>query len=105
MLPALILAALEEGPAHGYLIARRVQERSQGRLGPREASLYPILHALERRGLVVATWEGHGERLRRVYHLTDAGRGALETEREAWRSYASAVERVLFSGGTSHATV
>ncbi len=105
MLPAFILAALADGPAHGYLIARRVEERSDGRLGPREGSLYPILHGLEQRGLVEASWEGPGERRRRVYRLTEAGQGALEQERQAWRSYATAVEHVLFHGGASYATV
>lgn len=93
------------GPAHGYLIARRVEERSQGRLGPCEASLYPVLHALEQRSLVAATWEAQGERPRRVYRLSDAGRGALTKERATWRSYTAAVERVLFSGGISDGTV
>lgn len=105
MLPALVLAALAEGPAHGYLIARRVEERSEGRLGPREASLYPVLHALEQRGLVAAAWEAQGERPRRVYRLTDAGQGALQHEREAWRSYAAAVDRVLSPRGVSRAAL
>ena len=104
MLPVLVLAALKEGPAHGYLIAKRVSERSDGQLGPREASLYPVLHALEERGLVEGAWEAQGERSRRVYQLTETGREELRKEGQAWRSYAAAVERVLFhKKGVPHA--
>jgi DNA-binding PadR family transcriptional regulator len=104
MLPALILAALEDGPAHGYLVARRVEENSDGQLGLHEGSLYPVLHALEERGLVQATLEAQGERSRRVYQLTEAGHRLLKQEREAWRGYAAAVERALFPKEVSHAT-
>ena len=104
-LPAVVLAALEDGPAHGYRIARWVEERSTGDLALKEGSLYPVLRALEAQGLVVAVWEAQGERRRRVYQLTDDGRRALTSEREAWQRYRAAVERVLFDGGPAHATV
>ncbi len=99
VLSALVLAALEDGPAHGYRIARWVDEHSAGCLALREGSLYPILHALEQQGAVDATWEREGERQRRVYRLTEAGRAALRAGRTAWRAYADAVERALFKGG------
>lgn len=94
-LGAVVLAALEEGPAHGYLIARRVSVWTAGDLHLREGSLYPVLHVLEVDGLVSGTVERHGERERRVYCLTNAGRARLAHEREQFRRETVALNRVI----------
>lgn len=91
----LVLAVLVDGPAHGYEIGRRVADRSDGVLALREGSLYPLLHAMESDGLVASAWnEGHGRR-RRVYRLTEDGRGALRREEQSWARKSAAVQRVL----------
>ncbi|MCL8209317.1 MAG: helix-turn-helix transcriptional regulator [Actinomycetia bacterium] len=95
-LVATILAALEEGPAHGYLIARRIRQWSEGAWALREGSLYPVLHDLEAAGLLTAVEERQGERSRRVYSLTPQGRTRLAEERERWRRQVRVLERVLW---------
>lgn len=91
----LVLAVLAGGPAHGYEIVRRVRDRSAASLSLREGSLYPLLHGLEADGLVVAEWDEGTGRRRRVYRLTEAGRMALQQQREAWARRTRAVQRVL----------
>ena len=52
----LVLAILSEGESYGYAIIKRVDELSGGRLQWTDGMLYPVLHRLERNGLVEATW-------------------------------------------------
>jgi transcriptional regulator len=92
---ALILAALAEGPLHGYAIARRIEQLTDRYLGLNEGSLYPALHALEQQGAVGASWESHGGRRRRVYRITRQGRLLLAELREQWRRFADSMDRVL----------
>src|ERR1700735_4256535 len=65
-----VLSALVDGPAHGYEVIRRLEERSGGRWRPSPGSIYPTLQMLEDAGLVRAS-EQDG---RRTYTLTDDGR-------------------------------
>src|SRR5271166_2159394 len=67
--PQILLGALLDGPAHGYEIMRRLEERSAGIWRPSDGSVYPALHLLEAEGLV-ASHENHGKR---VYNLTAEG--------------------------------
>ena len=53
---ALILSCLETGPMHGYQIALEIQERGRGFFRFNYGTLYPILHQMEKKGLVKGTW-------------------------------------------------
>lgn len=91
----LVLALLEERRRHGYELATLIGERSGGLLQMHAASLYPLLYRLERRGLVVGRWvEKPGERRRRFYRLTPAGRKALAAHRRSWRDLFRALDQV-----------
>lgn len=91
----LVLALLEERQRHGYEIATLIGARSGGLLQMHAASLYPLLYRLERRGLVVGRWvERPGERRRRFYRLTPAGREALAAHRRSWRDLFQALDQV-----------
>ncbi|MFD1828865.1 MULTISPECIES: PadR family transcriptional regulator [Streptomyces] len=94
-LDGLLLAVLEPGPLHGYAIITAVQRRSGGALELRTGTVYPALNRLERLGLLRSSWESVGERRRRCYELTDAGRRALAGERTAWREFTAAIGSVL----------
>jgi transcriptional regulator len=95
----LILSLLEEGPRHGYDLGKRIEERSGGRLRLRIASLYPMLVRLESRGLVRGRWvERPGERRRRFFRLTGAGRRMLVRERATWKEFMAAVNAVVGHG-------
>lgn len=71
-----ILHLLTEEPMHGYQMMQELTERTNGMWQPSPGSVYPTLQQLEDEGLVKAE-EQEG---RRVFHLTDAGRAALEEE-------------------------
>jgi PadR family transcriptional regulator len=95
----LVLAMLEGRDRHGYEIAQRIEVLSDGRLAFQAATLYPLLYKLEQRGLVAGRWvEKAGERRRRFYRLTPAGRQALGSQRRLWRDFFDAVERVGLLG-------
>jgi DNA-binding PadR family transcriptional regulator len=98
-LDVLLLAAVATGEAsHGYAIARRLREQSQGLLDLGEGTLYPALHRLETAELVASSWATVGGRRRRVYAITPAGRAALSREREEWGAFARAVDAILEAG-------
>lgn len=106
-LDALILGVLQEGERHGYEIAKRIRELSDTALAVGEGQLYPALHRLERDGMVAATWvPQEGKPPRKVYHLTDEGRGALTAHRQEWERFAKSVDRILspaqLKPGTGH---
>ena len=89
----LILAQLETRPRHGYEIAQLIDARSHGAVAFHVASLYPILYRLERRGLIAGRWvEKAGQRRRRYYSLTPAGRNTLAAQRRTWREFMRAVQ-------------
>jgi transcriptional regulator len=91
----LVLALIAERERHGYEIATLIERRSQGRLQFHVASLYPLLYRLERRGLVEGRWvEKPGQRRRRFYRLTQAGRKTLAAQRSAWRELFEALNQV-----------
>ena len=94
--PMLVLAVLAQEPRHGYAIAREIERRSQGALRCREGTLYPVLHALERDGLVAAAWEraANGKE-RRVYRITEKGAAALVERQSAWERFTQGVRQVV----------
>ncbi|GAA2991425.1 PadR family transcriptional regulator [Streptomyces fulvorobeus] len=94
-LDGLLLAVLESGPLHGYAIIAAVQDRSGGLLELRTGTIYPALNRLERIGLLSSSWESAGERRRRCYELTGAGRRTLADERSAWSEFTAAIGSVL----------
>jgi PadR family transcriptional regulator PadR len=93
---ALILAALAEGPRHGYQLALEIEERSGGSFRFNHGTLYPILHKLESTGSIAGTWaEPEGKRKRRQYELTGTGREHLDRLRLAWATYFESLFKVI----------
>ena len=91
----LILALLEERDRHGYELARLIDERSRGAISFHAASLYPTLHRMEARGLIGGRWvEKAGQRRRRYYKVTRAGRKTLASQRTVWGSFFDALNRL-----------
>ena len=95
-LESLVLGALDDCAAHGYEIARRIKRVSEEALAVGEGLMYPALHALERDGMIVAEWVPQtGKPDRKVYALTDLGRGALAKKRREWLRFSAGVSAVL----------
>jgi PadR family transcriptional regulator, regulatory protein PadR len=82
----LVLAILAEGESYGYAIIKRVAELSDGHLHWTDGMLYPVLHRLERQGLIAAKW-GVSDigRRRKYYGITKAGRAQLAIQKQQWQ--------------------
>jgi len=97
----IVLALLDGRPRHGYELAKLIEAHSESKLQLHVASLYPLLYRLEGKKLVQGKWvEKAGERRRRFYRLTPAGRRALAQQRKSWREFVNALNRLT---GFSHA--
>ena len=81
----LVLSILGSGESYGYEIIQKVRELSEEEIEWTDGMLYPVLHRLERDGLIASEWK-HAEtgRERKYYRLTSEGRKALKAEREQW---------------------
>jgi transcriptional regulator len=95
-LDLLILKSLALAPQHGWAIAARIRQLSNGVLLVQQGSLYPALQRLEHQGWIAAKW-GVSEQKRRAkfYSLTRAGRKQLEREAESWERLAAAITLVV----------
>jgi transcriptional regulator len=99
-LDLLILKVVAHGPVHGYAIAQRLQQVSRDVVQVLQGSLYPALHRLENRGLLVADWrETETGREAKFYRLTRTGRAQLETETASWLRLTEAVGLILRMSG------
>ncbi len=94
-LDALLLAALQDGPRHGYAVIEALRASSAGRLDLPTGTIYPALRRLEAAGLITGSWSVVGGRQRREYQLTKAGDQALADKRAAWREFAATVSAAL----------
>lgn len=97
----LVLSLLEERARHGYEIAKLIGASTEGQINFHAASLYPLLYRLEHSKRIRGRWvEKPGQRRRRYYELTAAGRKALGEQRTGWRAFVKAMNRIV---GESHA--
>ena len=82
----LVLAILAEGDSYGYAIIKRVATLSGGQLQWTDGMLYPVLHRLEKQGLVSTRWGvSDSGRKRKYYAIQKKGRAALAEAQEQWR--------------------
>ena len=97
-LDALLLAALEAGPRHGYAVIEALRQDTGGRLDLPTGTIYPALRRLEQAGLIAGSWSVVTGRRRRCYRLTGAGAAGAGGPRAAWREFAATVSAVLEGG-------
>lgn len=92
----LIMKLLEQEDMYGYRMIEQLAQRSDQTFALKAGTLYPLLHGLEREGLVTAYDQtAEGGRQRKYYHLTDKGRRQLQQKQAEWTAYTTAVNRVL----------
>ena len=94
-LDALLLAALEDGPRHGYAVIESLRQATGGRLDMATGTIYPALRRLEGAGLITGSWSVVAGRRRRDYRLTPAGAQALSGKRADWRDFAAVIGAAL----------
>lgn len=82
----LVLAILKEGESYGYAIIKRVEQLSKGKLRWSDGMLYPVLHRLERNGLIKSNWgKSSSGRKRKYYNLTKQGAKELSQQQAQWK--------------------
>ena len=97
----IILSIVEHRARHGYEISKLIEARSEGEIKFHVASLYPLLYRLEERGWLQGRWvEKAGQRRRRFYSLTAAGRKVLASQRSTWKAFVEAMGLIT---GVDHA--
>ena len=95
-LEMLILRVLSDGPQHGYGVARRIQDSSDGVFIIQEGSLYSALYRMEKRGWIDSEL-GASEHKRRArfYKLMPPGRERLKAKTADWQRAATAICHML----------
>lgn len=94
-IPLLVLSLLDVEPRHGYELSKLIESQSRGVVRVHAASLYPLLYKLEQKKWIAGRWvERPGERRRRYYSLTVAGKRQLAKQRAGWAEFARAVSQI-----------
>ena len=102
----LLLQELDRAPRHGYQVVLEIEERSRGYFQFSHGTLYPILHRLEKAGLVSGRWSDPGEgRPRKEYAMTERGRAYLRELHGQWRELRTRLESFLNAGEGEHGEV
>jgi len=84
----LILSILSRGKRHGYELALELEEASEAYFKFNHGTLYPILHKLEKDGLIRGQWQQEGrQRKRRTYMITGKGKKFLAVQKEDWKQF------------------
>lgn len=83
----LVLTVLSNKKSYGYEIIQNIKKLSNGVLQWSDGMLYPILHKLEKEGLIIGSWEiSETGRKRKYYSTTEAGLDELQREKNEWKS-------------------
>jgi len=97
-LDLLILKVLALGPLHGYAVGQRLQQISRDVVQVTQGTLYPALHRLENRGLLVAEWKTSDTgREAKFYRLTRKGRVYMDAETRSWLRLTGAIGLIFKS--------
>jgi transcriptional regulator len=96
-LDLMVLKTLETlGPLHGYGIARRIEQVSEGALYLNQGTIYPALLRLQQRGWIAAAWgASENNRKAKFYSITRRGRRQLKAETENWERASAVIARIL----------
>jgi len=95
-LDLIVLELLRAGPANGWDLTQSIQVVSKGALDVNYGSLYPALRRLEAQGWVKGRWgTSENNRRARFYELTPAGLRQLDSERQAWERFSTALGLIL----------
>ncbi len=92
----LILSLLSQGESYGYAIIQDVRKRSGDQIQWTDGMLYPVLHRMERNGLIKARWvKLENGRKRKYYSLKADGKKALQKHSQQWTTVNSVLSGLL----------
>ena len=93
---SLILSILFKGKKHGYQLALEIEEKSNGFFKFNHGTLYPILHKLEKEGLIRGTWKQEGpKRKRKYYTITAKGKKYINNQLNEWENFFNHLFNIL----------
>ena len=91
----LVLSILAQGENYGYAIIKRVHELSGGVMKWSDGMLYPVLHRLERQGLIESyIRNSENGRRRKYYRLKNKGTKALKNQQNQWMLVHSTLKKL-----------
>lgn len=92
----LVLSLLAQEPMYGYQIAKELERRSEGYFDFKEGTLYPLLHRMEKEGLVKGEWQVVEKGpSRKYYSITPEGRQVLEKSAAEWTTFSQRLLKIL----------
>lgn len=91
----IILGILKQGNSYGYLIIKKIKEISGGKMEYSDGMLYPVLHRLEKEGLIKSNWSMEDDtRPRKYYEITEAGKQSLVEEKQQWQQVNAVLDQL-----------
>ncbi len=93
--PIVLRLLKDNGRMYGYMITKMVKEMTQGELQITEGALYPLLHRLEEQGIVETEMEHIGNRVRKYYTLTKAGKKQTALAMDELKTFVQSLNLVL----------
>jgi DNA-binding PadR family transcriptional regulator len=91
----MVLKLLAQGPMYGYGLIKKFDLLSNGTFQFKEGTLYPILHALEKKGYIKSYWAVGDGRKRKYYDITEDGLAQLQVKTQEWVSFSRALNGIL----------
>ena len=81
----IILSILSGNESYGYEIIQSVKEISNGHIEYGDGTMYPVLHKLEKKGLIESYWKiADTGRKRKYYKISEVGKTELQNQKENW---------------------
>jgi DNA-binding PadR family transcriptional regulator len=93
--PIVMRLLKDNGRMYGYQITQMVKEITKGELKITEGALYPLLHRLEEQGVVETEMENIGNRIRKYYTLTKAGKKQTSAAMEELKTFMQSLQLIV----------
>ena len=94
-LDLMVLSVVADEPQYGYMIQKRINLATDGKVKLPAGTLYPLLHRLESDKLIKATWDDSTGRKRKWYQITAKGKKRLTAQANQWQQYADYVNGLI----------
>lgn len=93
--PILLRLLKDNGRMYGYQMTQLVKEITKGELNITEGALYPLLHKMEEQGIVETETEMNGNRMRKYYSLTKAGKKQTALAMDEMKAFMQSLEFIV----------
>lgn len=93
--PIVMRLLKDNGRMYGYQITQMVKELTKGELQITEGALYPLLHRLEEQGVLETEMENIGNRIRKYYTLTKAGKKQTSVAMEELQMFIQSLNLIV----------